>query len=844
MDALRSSWLRLALLISLLIAPGCSGEGSAATDTQDTALADASSDASSDAADASQADAARDVAADVEPDVEADAAPAPITLGIDFSGGSLDLANSSVDGESVTLAGREGYYDGEWKWFYFRVDNAADKTPAFTIPTNFAGGADALADHKVVYSTDGASWDFFDNNTLDADAGEFRFSNDQAFTTESAVVAFGIPYTVDDAASLVSDLKQSRWAFPTPSADDQFVLGQSPGGTDDLGRTIDPQPIYGFLITDAGASGAKAKIVLTGGVHANEPTGNHVLEGVVRWLVSDDAEAAELRKAAAFYVYPMVNPDGYEAGLDRATVAQPGTDANRVFAEGQWADHAEVKLVGEAMQADTGGRVDYLLDFHVAFGSGDVYAYTDADGDPTGLEMRHDPFWTALGGLESITARDASLGYDTAMRFGWQALDAEFVATFEPYYQPDWDLARYHAFGASIGEAFAQARDSFGGVEFDMDFDSGSLDVANTSITGDTVTLAGRDNYNPGKWKWIYFRARNVLGRKLEFRIGDNFASGSGRLTDHKFVYSYDRQTWRFFDNGGLQSSQYRFSNDDAFSQNVVYIAYGVPYPFEKAVDLVATAKQSQWVSPTTSADNNLIIGQSAGGTDDLGRAIPPHDLYGFQITDTSASGPKEKIVLLSGVHSNEVNGNHTLHGLVEWLLGTSAEAAQLRRDAIIYVYPMVNPDGRYAGYNRGTVEAEREDPNRQWSSGNWGNNTEVRIVAQALSADTGGDIDYLMDLHSKVGTGQHFAYLDADSSPTGADMRQSTFWQQLTNREPLWAKDASFIGRTTMRYGWAVLNAEFSSVQETYFRPGENVGRYHQLGRSIGLSFYDAVSQ
>lgn len=833
--------LRLVLALCLVFAAACSDDGNATTNNQtdDAALIDASDIAAQDAADT----VSDTRATDVSDTADQDAAPQPIALDIDLSGGSLNLAATTVSDTTIALAGRESFYDGEWKWFYFRATNTQDKTPQFTIATNFADDVGALDTHTPVYSYDRQTWHIFDNHERDEQAGEFRFSNDGAFEQDTVFVALGIPYTTDDVDALVSELSQSQWVSKTVSSNDDLVLGQSPGGTDDLGRTVQPHDIYGFEITDPSTTGPKAKIVLTAGIHANEPTGNHVLEGLLRWLVGDGNAAGELRKRAIFYVYPLVNPDGYAAGHDRGSVAKPDTDANRVFTSGQWDGHAEVKLVGESMLTDTGGKIDYLLDFHHAFGQGPRYAYLDADGDPTGLEMSQDPFWQKLLEIANAEGRDASLGYDTAMKFGWQSLRATFVATFEPHHQPNWKRANYHNFGANIGRAFAQVRDTFGELELDMNFDSGSLDLANTTVNGDIVSLAGRDNYNGGRWKWIYFRAKNVVGRQLDFEIGDNFASGSSRISNHKFVYSYDQQSWHFFDNGGLSGGKYRFSNNAPFSQNTVYIAYGLPYPLQMAVDLVDQAKQSQWASPTSSADANFVIGQTAGGTDDLGRAIGPHDLYGFKITDSSASGPKQKVVLVAGVHSNETPGNHTLHGLVEWLLGSSNKAADLRRDSIFYVYPMVNPDGRFAGYNRSTVQAEGEDPNRQWSSSNWGNNQEIRVVGQAIVADTGGDVDYFMDFHSTVGTAGHYAYTDVDRSPTGINMSQSTFWQALEGREAVYARDGSFIGRTGMRYGWAAVHAEFSMTHETYFRPNENVARFRDFGKNVGLSLWDAIS-
>ncbi len=45
------------------------------------------------------------------------------------------------------------------------------------------------------------------------------------------------------------------------------------------------------------------------------------------------------------------------------------------------------------------------------------------------------------------------------------------------------------------------------------------------------------------------------------------------------------------------------------------------------------------------------------------------------------------------------------------------------------------------------------------------------------------------------------------------------------------------------MRYGWEKLHAEFAMTQETYFRPGEHIERFHRLGKNVGLALYDAIS-
>ncbi len=217
------SWcLRVVVFVSLLAAvSACSdsgGQSSTEASRADATLSDAADAASVDAGDTTvdttaQPDSGLDAA-----DTTSDVAPQAIALDIDFTGGSLDVANSTVSDDTIELAGRSSFYDGKWKWFYFRASHVAGKHPQFSIPTNFAGDASELAGHQMVYSEDGSTWKFFDNNQVDAQAGEFRFWNNGDFGSDAVFVAFGIPYTVDDAAALVADMKQSQWASPTASA--------------------------------------------------------------------------------------------------------------------------------------------------------------------------------------------------------------------------------------------------------------------------------------------------------------------------------------------------------------------------------------------------------------------------------------------------------------------------------------------------------------------------------------------------------------------------------------------------------------------------------------------------
>ncbi len=393
-------------------------------------------------------------------------------------------------------------------------------------------------------------------------------------------------------------------------------------------------------------------------------------------------------------------------------------------------------------------------------------------------------------------------------------------------------------------------------ITLDANFDSGSLCLPGapvgacddtgvfSSVSGNTVTLTGRDNFNNGQWKWVYFRASGVHGQVLNFEIGNDFNTGASNLSQHKMVYSYDQENWQFFDNNQLNNGEgkFLFSNNAAFVQDEVYVAYGLPYPYQRTVDHTAGLVGSPWVTPTATGNSQLVIGQSPGGVDDIGRAIGPRDIYAYKITDPAATGSKKKIVLGGGVHANETVGNWTLEGLVNFLVSDDLTAAQLRRYAEFYVYPLANPDGRFAGNNRTTVQVGDIDPNRAWNPpsytepGDTSTLLDIARVGQSMRLDTQQDIDYLIDFHSTVNHSipNHFGFILPE-------WQSDLFWQFVLAREQtLITADASLIDFTLAKFGRDVLNAEFSATFETLFIADENTDRYLNLGENFGRAWHD----
>ena len=177
------------------------------------------------------------------------------------------------------------------------------------------------------------------------------------------------------------------------------------------------------------------------------------------------------------------------------------------------------------------------------------------------------------------------------------------------------------------------------------------------------------------------------------------------------------------------------------------------------------------WVTPTASGDQHVVLGRTPGwpkNPDFPGDPeIPPQEILGYQITDPQVDEPKLKMVLASGNHATEFTGNWVLEGMVNFLAGSDPRAEFLRRRVVFYVYPDINPEGRYQAVTRIDLEAAPDpnaggnmrkrgnpelyaagerDHNRVWTTR--GRFSTIDTITAAMKKDTGGGADYLWDMH------------------------------------------------------------------------------------------------
>jgi murein tripeptide amidase MpaA len=73
----------------------------------------------------------------------------------------------------------------------------------------------------------------------------------------------------------------------------------------------------------------KKAILITSRVHPGEMQSSFAVEGIIDFLLSDDAHAVQLRQNYIIYIVPMLNIDGVIHGNQRTNLA--GLDLNRVW---------------------------------------------------------------------------------------------------------------------------------------------------------------------------------------------------------------------------------------------------------------------------------------------------------------------------------------------------------------------------------------------------------------------------------------------------------------------------------------------------------------------------------
>ena len=243
-------------------------------------------------------------------------------------------------------------------WYYFRMDNVRGRELTLTM-TGFLPGEynDRPAPHmngepRPVFSHDGERWQHVSAMAWDDQAKEGTFT--LRAETDSLWVALVPPYPHARLVRLLSE------------------IGASPHArVETVGRSVLGRELQIVTVTDIAQPDAPKKTVwLQARDHAWETPTSFIMEGALKFIVSDDDAARELRRRNIFIFSPMVDPDG--SALGRVRFNAHGWDLNRHWDEVDLRDPVWLQRLPEVWYfkkairdyVGTGRRISLMVNLH------------------------------------------------------------------------------------------------------------------------------------------------------------------------------------------------------------------------------------------------------------------------------------------------------------------------------------------------------------------------------------------------------------------------------------------------------------------------------------------------
>jgi murein tripeptide amidase MpaA len=180
---------------------------------------------------------------------------------------------------------------------------------------------------------------------------------------------------------------------------------------------------------------------------------------------------------------------------------------------------------------------------------------------------------------------------------------------------------------------------------------------------------------------------------------------------------------------------------------NSVYLAYFEPYSYERHLDLIGSAANSEHVT-----------------LERLGSSLDGRDMTLLQITNVHspvALAQRKKIWLIARQHPGETMAEWFVEGFLERLLDDADPVARVLLDqCVFYVVPNMNPDGAVRGNLR--TNAAGANLNREWAAPSLDTSPEVYWVRQKM-LEVGVDVS--LDAHGDEGLPYNFV-VGTDDTP------------------------------------------------------------------------------
>ncbi len=299
----------------------------------------------------------------------------PVIFNTAFESGSIGLIEKIGDDEyRLNIRGQQDAYgrNRQATWFYFRMEDVANREltlrlSAFRGEYNHRPATPAGPWFRPVFSTDGVHWRHIEEAAWDAAKAELTLKLRVAANT--LWLAHIPPYPHSRVLGLLADAKNSPHA-----------------SVEVIGETVRGRPLHLVTVTDFAQTQAAKKVVwLQARQHAWECGTSFVMEGALRFVLSEDPAAKKLREGAIFKFVPMINVDSVVSGEVRGNAN--GFDPNRQwdevdFRDQRWLErNPEIWYIKKALLAQHAQQpVDLAMNLHNT--EMNEYLETMADDEP------------------------------------------------------------------------------------------------------------------------------------------------------------------------------------------------------------------------------------------------------------------------------------------------------------------------------------------------------------------------------------------------------------------------------------------------------------------------------
>ncbi len=273
------------------------------------------------------------------------------------------------------------------------------------------------------------------------------------------------------------------------------------------------------------------------------------------------------------------------------------------------------------------------------------------------------------------------------------------------------------------------------GVYFSNDFDGARLNKIERTGENSYTILITPENAPVNMSPWYAFKVWSKKKKEIFVRLTyPDFAK-------HRYspLISKDGRKWK-----PLESS--RITEEEKGTGD-----FGPESRPQRIVMRLKPGKKPLWISAQELQTSKHVFAwmeklakKRKLKTEEIGRSKEGKPLRMLSIGNPDS---KKMILVISRQHPPEVTGYFAMQAFVEKIADRSKLSKQFRREFVVYVVPLMNPDGVDAGHWR--HNAGGIDLNRDWTKFNQPEGKVISDFITKKEQETGGKFYFGIDFHS-----------------------------------------------------------------------------------------------